>query len=158
MQVRLIDKKGNTLTAEILKAKTSELKKLSDWRFNWFELSKYKNSEVYKIQAQHTEGLMMIQFFEDDFFELKNIEVAPSNYGAKGQHINVAALLMAYACLLSFEFNKGPYKGYLSFISKGELIDYYIKKYNAELVFRERMQINPINGLKLIKEHLNLEL
>ena len=65
---------------------------------------------------------------------------------------------MAYGCLLSFELNKGPYKGYLSFISKGELIDYYIEKYNAELMYRERMYINPINGIKLIKKHLNKEL
>jgi hypothetical protein len=89
---------------------------------------------------------------------MKNIEIAPSNYGSKGKYINAAQILMSYACLLSFEFNKGPYKGYLTFISKGRLIDHYVEKYNAELVYRERSQINPINGLKLIKKHLNLDL
>jgi len=158
MQVQLTDRKGKSFNAEILKAKNTELKKLKGWNFNWFELDKSKKSEVYKLQTQEIEALLMIHYLDDEFFEMKNIEVAPSNYGSKGKYINAAQILMSYACLLSFEFNKGPYKGYLTFISKGRLIDYYIEKYNAELVFRERMQINPINGMRLIKKHLNLEL
>ena len=158
MQVTLIDKKKQERSGEIQIAKPTELKKLKKWNFDWFELSRYKKSNVYKIQAEEIEGLMMIQFIEDDFFEMKNIEVSPVNFGSKGNYINIAKLLIAYGCLLSFELNKGPYQGYLSFISKGELIDYYIEKYNAELVYRERMYINPKNGLKLIKEHLDIEL
>lgn len=158
MQVQLLDKKGNSINAEIQKTKSAELKRLQNWQFNWVELAKSKNSETYKLQTQELEALLMIEFIDEEFFEMKNIEVAPSNYGSKGKYVNAAQILMTYACLLSFEFNKGPYKGYLTFISKGRLIDYYIEKYKAELVFRERMQINPINGLKLIKEHLNIEL
>lgn len=158
MKVLLIDKKAKRFNAEIQRIKSPELKRVKGWKFNWHELSKYKNSKIYKLQTTKIEGLLLIQFLEEDFFEMKNIEVAPTNFGSKGKYINAAQLLMAYACLLSFEFNKGPYQGYLSFISKGELIDYYIEKYNAELIFRERMQINPINGLKLIKTHLNLDL
>ena len=134
------------------------MKSLKNWQFNWFELTKTPESKTYKLQTQEIEALLMIEFIDNDFFEMKNIEVAPSNLGSKGRYVNAAQILMSYACLLSFEFNKGPYKGYLTFISKGRLMDYYIEKYQAEFVFRERMQINPINGLKLIREHLNLEL
>jgi len=158
VQVQLIYRTGKSFNAEILKVKNTELKKLKGWNFNWFELAKSKKSEVYKLQTKEIEALLMIHYLDDEFFEMKNIEVAPSNYGSKGKYINAAQILMSYACLLSFEYNKGPYKGYLTFISKGRLIDYYIEKYNAELVFRERMQINPLNGMKLIKKHLNLEL
>lgn len=158
MQVLLIDKKKQSWTAEITEAKSSGLKKLSGWKFDWHKLSKCKKCTVYKLHTDKTEGLMMIQFIEDDFFELKNIEVAPSNYGSEGEFVNAAQILIAYGCLLSFKLNKGPYQGYLSFISKGELINYYIEKYKAELVYRERMYINPVNGIKLIKEHLNKEL
>lgn len=158
MQVLLTDRNGKSLNAEISRAKNTELKKLEDWNFNWFELAKSKKSEVYKLQTKEIEALLMIHYLDDEFFEMKNIEVAPSNYGSMGKYINAAQILMSYACLLSFEYNKGPYKGYLTFISKGRLIDYYIEKYNAELVFRERMQINPVNGMRLIKKHLNLEL
>ena len=158
MEVQLLDKKGNRINGEILETNPSELRKLKDWKFNWDEIIKSNKSKVYKLQTGKIEALLAIQFFDDEFFEMKNIEVAPSNYGSKGKYENAAQILMSYACLLSFELNKGPYKGYLSFISKGKLIDYYIEKYNAELVFRERMQINPINGLQLIKEHLNIDL
>ena len=145
MQVQLIDKKGQKWLANILEAKPSDVKKLSGWKFNWGQLSKYKKSKLYKLSTEEIEGLIMIQFVEDDFFELKNIEVSPLNYGSKGKFINAAQILIAYGCLLSFELNKSPYKGYLSFISKGDLINYYIEKYNAELVYRDRMYINPIN-------------
>lgn len=158
MQVLLFDKNGKSFKAEIFKANNADLKKLKGWNFNWSELTKSKKSQIYKLQTQEIEALLMIHYLDDEFFEMKNIEVAPSNYGSKGKYINAAQILMSYACLLSFEFNKGPYKGYLTFISKGRLIDYYVEKYNAELVYKERMQINPINGLKLIKKHLNLDL
>lgn len=158
MEVYFFDKNKRRVAAQISEGHPSELKNLTKWKFNWSELDQYKDSRIYKLQSDQTEGLLMIQFIDEEFFEMKNIEVAPSNYGSKGVYINAAELLIAYACLLAFEYNKGPYLGYLSFISKGNLIDYYIEKYGAELVFRERMQINPINGMKLIKKHLNIEL
>lgn len=158
MQVKLIDKKKNERNAEIIEAKKSDLNKLNNWKFKWIDLYDSKNSKIYKLKTEDIEGLMKIEFFESDFFEMKNIEVSPSNFGSSGKFINVAQILISYGCLLSFELNKGPYNGYLSFISKGELIDYYIKEYNAELAFRERMYINPYEGLKLIKKHLKIEL
>jgi len=158
VQVILIDKTGRKNTAIIQIANPMDLKGLKEWKFDWYNLRKNKNSQVFKLQTEEIEGLIMIQFIEEDFFEMKNIEVSTSNYGSKGNYINVAQILIAYGCLLSFELNKGPYQGYLSFISKGNLIDHYIEKYNAELAYRERMYINPENGLKLIKEHLNIEL
>ena len=155
MQVKLVDKKGKERNAEILQAKKSELIKTKDWKFNWIELNE---SKIFQLRTEEIEGLIKIEFIEPEFFEMKNIEVSPSNFGSNGKYLNVAQLLISYGCLLSFELNKGPYEGFLSFISKGELIDYYIKEYNAELAFRERMYINPYEGLKLIKKHLKIEL
>lgn len=158
MQVHLIDKTGQKHAANLIEANVSDLDKLKGWHFDWKALADNQNSKIYMIQTQAVECLMMIQFVDEDFFEMKNIEVAPTNYGSKGWFVNAAQIMIAYGCLLAFEFNKGPYRGYLSFISKGELIDYYIERYHAELVFRERMIINPPNGLKLIKQYLNLDL
>jgi len=66
--------------------------------------------------------------------------------------------LISFACLKSFELNKGNYKGFLVFTSKGTLIEYYQKKYNAELIFRERMIINPNIGKRLIKTNLEIDI
>jgi len=158
VEVILLDIKNQKRSGEIKIAEAAELKNLKAWNFDWFKVSKQKKSKVYKMGTDRIEGLMMIKFVENDFFEMRNIEVSPLNYGSKGNYTNVAQLLIAYGCLLSFELNKGPYEGYLSFISKGELIDYYIEKYNAELAYRDRMYINPENSLKLIEEHLNVKL
>lgn len=89
---------------------------------------------------------------------LKNIEVAPWNYGSKGKFKNIVEILISLACLQSFEFNKGNYKGFLVFTSKGKLIEYYQQKYNAELIFRERMIINPKIGKQLIRTNLKIDL
>lgn len=158
MKVILLNNNGQERNAEILEAKKSELRKTKDWKFNWVELNDFKKARIFQLRTEEIEGLMKIEFLEPEFFEMKNIEVSPRNFGSNGKYLNVAQLLISYGCLLSFELNKGPYEGFLSFVSKGELIDYYIKEYNAELAFRERMYINPHEGLKLIKKHLKIEL
>lgn len=158
MEVKLIDKNKKVRKAEIIEVSKLDLKKLKNWKFNWFDLYNNKNSKIFQLKTEEIEGLIKIEFIEPDFFELKNIEVSPSNFGSRGRFMNVAQLLISYGCLLSFELNKGPYQGYLTFVSKGELIDYYIKEYGAELAFRERMFISPNEGIKLIKKHLKVEL
>jgi len=158
VEVKLIDKNKKVRKAEIIEVSKLDLKKLKNWKFNWFDLYNNKNSKIFQLKTEEIEGLIKIEFIEPDFFELKNIEVSPSNFGSRGRFMNVAQLLISYGCLLSFELNKGPYQGYLTFVSKGELIDYYIKEYGAELAFRERMFISPNEGIKLIKKHLKVEL
>lgn len=158
VQVKLIDQKKKERNAEIVESSKSDLKMLKNWKFDWIDLHNSKTSNIFQLKTEEIEGLIKIEFVDPDFFEMKNIEVSPTNFGSKGKYLNIAQLLISYGCLLSFELNKGPYEGYLSFISKGELIDYYIKEYNAELAYRERMYINPIEGLKLIKKHLKIEL
>ena len=81
MQVDLTDNKGNRISVNILKTNSIEVETLKDWKFDWYILSKTTQSEVYKLYSQEIEGLLMIHFFDDEFFELKNIEVAPSNKG-----------------------------------------------------------------------------
>jgi len=158
MEVDLINRSGDRRKGLIQETSKEELQLLKKWKFNWLDLYESGENKVFQIFTNKIEGLIKIEFVIPDFFEMKNIEVSPTNYGADGMFVNVAKILISYGCLLSFELNKGPYKGYLSFVSKGRLIDYYIKEYNAELVFRERMIINPSNGLRLIKKHLNIEL
>jgi len=69
VQVKLIDKKGNSVSGEILKARQNDLKGLKEWKFNWVELAKSKKSNVYKLETQEIEALLIIQFIDDEFFE-----------------------------------------------------------------------------------------
>ncbi len=89
---------------------------------------------------------------------MNNVEIAPHNYGSKGNYENVAGCLIAFGCLKSFELGQNHYKGYLTFESKTELVDLYKKKYNATLAIGQRMFIEPQEGLKLIEKYLNQKL
>ena len=107
---------------------------------------------------EQIQGLIKLEEENESYYVLKNVEVAPWNYGSNGQFKNVADILISYACLKSFELNTGNYKGFLVYTSKGELIEYYQVKYKAELIFRERMIITPNNGKELILKNLEIHL
>jgi len=159
VEVELIDRKENRIKAFISEVDAFSLRGLSpQWKFQWGKKTKSNSTKIYKLDSGEIEGLLKITFPENDFFIMELIEVSPRNFSSRGKFVNVAEILVSYACLLSFRMNIGPYKGYLTFKSKGKLIDYYIEKYNAELIYREQMMINPVVGMSLIKKHLNLEL
>lgn len=145
--------------AEIITASKSDIKKLqSGWKFNWLELYSLQ-SKFYKVDFENeVQGLIKLEKENDSYYVLKNIEVSPENYGSEGQFKNIAELLISYACLKSFELNLGHYRGYLVFTSKGTLIEYYQKKYQAQLIFRERMIISPEKGRELILKNLKIDL
>ena len=129
----------------------------SNWKFDWKSLYS-KNSLVFKLSyEEEIQGLLKMAKVDEGYYEMSNLEISPKNYGSKGKLSNIAGSLIAYACLLTFELNNENYKGYLAFTSKGELIPHYEKHYFAELVFREKMIIFPVNGKKVIKKYLNLK-
>lgn len=145
--------------AEIKPISKKEFPKLKDgWKFTWSKLYE-SNAQFYGvIYKDKLQGIIKLRFDVEGFVEMSNLELSPSNFGSKGRFENVSGCLIAYACLKSFELGQGNYRGYISFKSKGELIEHYAYKYYAELVFREQMIIAPTNGLRLIQEYLKLEL
>ena len=159
MRIKIRNKIGEEFDAEILKVGKSVVKNLpNNWKFDWLELYS-TNSKFYQINFKdEVQGLIKLEEENNSYYVLKNIEVSPSNYGSNGRFINIAEILMSYACLKSFEYNLGNYKGYLVFTSKGNLIEYYQLKYQAELIFRERMMIDPEKGKELILKNLKIDL
>lgn len=159
MQVKIANNRNKEFVAQIEEFVSKDLKAIkTDWKFNWKQLYK-SEAKFYKIVCdKEVQGIIKLEEENEAYFVLKNIEVAPWNYGSKGKFKNIAELLISFACLRSFEFNKGNYKGFLVFKSKGTLIEYYQEKYGAELIFRERMIINPIIGKQLIKKNLKIDI
>lgn len=158
MKVYILDKKRKkNVSAEIEKANKIDLANLKkSWLFDWNSLYS-KNSLIYKLSySDEIQGFLNMLLVDEGYYEMKNLELAKSNLGRNGNFQNVAGCLIAYACLLSFELNKGNYQGFLSFTSKGELIEHYQKNYFAELVYREKMIIFPKYGKILIKKYLNI--
>jgi hypothetical protein len=158
MKVNLYDKsRKKKIIGVISKAYKKELPK-TKWKFDWKSLHA-KNAKIFKLEYEdEIQGLVKMAQVDEGYYEMSNLELSPKNYGSKGEVNNVAGCLIAYACLLTFQLNKGNYKGHLAFTSKGELIPHYEKNYFAELVYREKMIIFPKNAKKLIKKYLNLEI
>ncbi len=82
------------------------------------------------------------------------LEIAPRNIGRKNKKYDyVAGCLIAYASKESFKLN-GVYRGFLTFMSKTSLMEWYSYKYGTKAGLGQRMYIDPENGLKLINEYL----
>ena len=159
VRVKIKNRRNKEFESEIKPFVKSDLKNLDgEWKFDWKHLYSSK-AKLFQLTYQgKSQGLIKLEEENESYHVLKNIEVAPWNYGSKGKFKNIAEILMSYACLKSFELNTGNYMGFLVFTSKGTLIEYYEKKYNAELIFRERMIINPKVGRKLILSNLKIDL
>ena len=153
------DKRNKEYVAQIEEFTQTDLTRVSeDWKFNWKQLyTAYAKFFMITYEGQ-IQGMIKLEEENELYYVLKNVEVAPWNLGSEGEFKNVADILISYACLKSFELNMESYKGFLVFTSKGTLIEYYQNKYKAELIFRERMIINPKMGKQLITTHLKIDL
>lgn len=159
MKVSIKDIKENEYDGYIIEASKSDIQQLSKkWKFKWHEIFTDDQLTFKIVKDNEIQGLLKLEWENDEYVIMKNIEVSPSNYGSKGQFSNIAELLISFACYQTFKLNSGGYIGYLAFTSKGSLIEYYQQKYGAELIFRERMIIAPQSALKLIQTHLKLNL
>lgn len=158
--IYILDKiNGELVKAEIvpLNRKKTPLKK-DGWNFNWRQLSRKENGQVYLLRTinspNQTEGILCLKF-EYDMLIMESLELAPHNIGQRKKRYDyVAGCLIAFSCRESFKI-EGNYKGFLTFVSKTNLIKWYAEKYGAELALGQRMFIDWDNGERLIEEYLN---
>ena len=147
------------IEAEIIPAKISEMPLKKDgWNFNWKELFKEKNTETYvlriKGETPTIEGVLQLRI-EEEMLIMDLIEIAPHNLGSINKKYDfVAGCLIAFACRESFITLDGNYKGYLTFTSKTNLIDWYSTKYGAVQANGQNMYIDGDQGSLLINEYL----
>ena len=128
----LINKKH--IEVEIVLASGRLPLKKDGWKFDWNKLIKEKNSKTYilrlKESSKRIEGIMQLKI-ENSMLIMDVIELAPHNIGSLNKRFDyVAGCLIAFGCRQSFEI-KGSYKGFLTFITKTNLIDWYQNKYGC---------------------------
>ena len=158
--IYILDKiTGELVTAEIVTfdRKNIPLKK-DGWSFNWRQMSREENGQVYFLRTINSpdqiEGALYLKF-EYDMLIMEALELAPHNIGQRKKRYDyIAGSLIAFGCRESFKI-EGDYKGFLTFVSKTNLIKWYIEKYGAELALGQRMFIDWDNGEKLIEKYLN---
>jgi hypothetical protein len=125
------------------------------WSFNWLYVYKKDSRSIFALKEENKETIHgMLHLINDGgMLVMELIEVAPFNIGTNKMYDNVAGCLIAYACRESLKLETA-YKGYLTFVSKTELINLYKEKYFATQTIGNRMYIDPLSGENLINTYL----
>lgn len=137
------------LSSEDLRSVT----KKNGWLFDWrFEL-KRPEREVYKLTIPNAisviHGLISIEI-KDDHVYMHLVESAPFNKGKSKVYAGVPGNLVAFACRLSFQ--RG-FEGNVSFISKTQLIDHYVRTLGAMHFGGRIMIIETTAAMRLVNKY-----
>jgi hypothetical protein len=157
MYVNLQNDKSELKLARIILIDINESLK-DTWIFDWSTALKEENSVIYALRIIENEEIVGLLKLKNELGMLimDLIEISSQNIGKAKKYINVAGILLAFACLESFKLNTN-YKGYLTFVSKSNLIDFYKNKYGASVSFGQRMFFTPEAALNLIKKYLRID-
>ena len=147
---------GDSFPTSITLLSSSDLKtttRKNGWVFDWKYELKQPAREVYKLTVVNNpaiiQGLVSLEMRTDHVY-MHLVESAPFNKGKFKIYAGVPGNLVAFACRLSFQ--RG-FEGNVSFISKTELVEHYIKTLGA-FHFGGRVMISDENAaLKLINRY-----
>jgi hypothetical protein len=169
MENRLLDFEIDKLTRSIENAVTGDsflteislltkkdlvlITKKNNWLFNWREEFNDLKKEVFKLTIAHNsqiiQGLISLTI-EDDHVFMHLIESAPFNRGKQKIYLGVPGNLVAFGCKISFQ--RG-FDGFLSFRSKTQLIEHYIKTLGAYHFGGHLMIIPTESAEKLVSQY-----
>ena len=147
---------GDSFVTEVSLLTRTDLKQISrrnKWLFNWKQEQEKADREVYKLTIANSptiiQGITSLTLKSDHVF-LNLIENAPFNKGSNKVYEGVAGNLVAFACKLSFQ--RGS-EGFVSFHSKTNLVNHYIKTLNAKHYGNLLMVIDSEAAGKLVNQY-----
>ena len=132
------------------------VKKGNGWQFDWKYEFEQSDRQVYKLTIKGNpkiiQGLISFSDEKDHLF-MHLIESAPFNKGKNKIYIGVPGNMVAFMCKNSWD--KG-YEGFVSFISKTQLIEHYERTLGAIHVGGHKMVVFPKEALQLIKRYFKI--
>lgn len=147
---------GDSFATEISIMTTNDLKtatKKNGWLFNWKNEFKEPARDVYKLTIVNNpsiiQGLISLEVKSDHVY-MHLVESAPFNKGKTKMYSGVPGNLVAFTC--KFSFQRG-HEGNVSFLSKTQLVDHYIKTLGAIHFGGRVMIIDTRAALKLINKY-----
>jgi hypothetical protein len=143
---------GEVFETEFCRVSSKEIKK-KDWVFDWHKELKDKNNQVYKMTTVENKTVIqgLVSFRKDEGFVFINlIESANFNRGKEKLYEGVGGNMFAYACKTSKDAGFG---GFVSFISKTSLMEYYNKSLGAIRTIGQRMVIVDNDAEQLIERY-----
>jgi hypothetical protein len=149
---------GDSFPTDIVMTEINDFRSVTKkvgWLFDWKAEFKKPDRDVYKLNIVNNQtviqGLISISVKTDHVY-MHLIESAPFNKGKDKVYVGVPGNLVAFACKLSFQ--RG-FEGYLSFLSKTNLINHYEKTLGASHAGGNLMIINTISALRLINKYFD---
>ena len=146
----------DSFTTEISILTTNDLKTATHkngWLFNWKDESKEPARDVYKLTIVNNpaiiQGLISLEVKSEHVY-MHLVESAPFNKGKTKIYSGVPGNLVAFACKLSFQ--RG-HEGNVSFLSKTQLVEHYVKTLGAFHFGGRVMIIETQAALKLINKY-----
>ncbi len=132
------------------------VKKGNGWQFDWKYEFEQTERHVFKLTINGNpkviQGLISFSDEKDHLF-MHLIESAPFNKGKNKIYVGVAGNLVAFLYKESWD---RKYEGFVSFISKTQLIEHYEKTLGAVHVGNHKMVIFPKEALLLIKKYFKI--
>lgn len=127
---------GNRLKALVEPLAINDFKVIKTTkRFKGFDWNKEKHNEVYKLRLETNEtilGLMSItDMGPEPWIRINLLQSSIENKGINKEHENIAGVLIAFACRLSF---KKGYEGFVALHPKTALVNHYQKQYGFERI------------------------
>lgn len=147
---------GDSFPTDITLINAADLKTVTNkngWQFDWKLEFKQPQRDVYKLSIVNNQkiiqGLISLEVKSDHVY-MHLVENAPFNKGKSKIYAGVPGNLVAFACKLSFQ--RG-HEGYVSFLSKSQLVKHYNDSLGATH-FGERIMIIDTNAaLKLLNKY-----
>lgn len=147
---------GEVFETEFSRVKSKEIKK-KDWVFNWHTELKDKSKVVYKMTTVENKNIIqgLVSLMTDDrFVSIGIVENAKFNRGKEKIYVGVGGNLFAFACKISKDLGFG---GFVGFVAKTALIDYYAMALGAERALGQRMFIGEEAAEKLINQYFKIK-
>lgn len=133
----------------------SEMQKYEKWKFDWSDQD-LRDCLIYALYVESTkatQGLIACREYKTQgntkgYIEVVLAEANPKNVGIMGKYKGVGAHLFSIASRLSLDLG---YDGFVTFVSKTDLVQHYIDELHAELLFGSNMQLST-NASKYLVE------
>lgn len=150
---------GDSFDTELSLISKNELRlvnKGNGWQFDWKYEFEQPDRQVYNLTIKGNpkviQGLISFSDERDHLF-IHLIESAPFNKGKNKIYIGVPGNMVAFLCKVSWD--KG-YEGFVSFVSKTQLIEHYERTLGAVNVGGHKMVIFPKEALILINKYFKI--
>lgn len=147
---------GEKLRASVLPCTLAELQQLDPNRFefDWLSESSFVVFRLEILSSKEILGLMSIDLVPLELrVEIRLLELSKEDVGRLRRFENVAGILIASACKLSFKMG---FFGFVSLIPKTKLIEHYRTKYGFEQYGRH-LAVDMEKSRSLIKKYLEDE-